>query len=280
MTEKIFNPKSYEEYYKDKQVLLFHHQKKQVMSAIPLHYHSSVEFLRLQGVQGYAEVEGLRIPFSEDCLLIIPSGKLHNFCYSNSSGELLASHLNLEHLSYYLNFEELLNQDRLKLRLSAQIYHGSQTSLSAITHSLYDLFQEAKGSCAFQHYLELFSWISTPFETEEKMVNYPETVKKMIYYSENHLYQNPSLLEMAKELNYRQETLSRLFKEHIGLNYSEYLTELRIKKATKLLEKGYNIKQVVSTLGLKNQSYFIQKFKEKKGISPKKYQLGISENNL
>lgn len=65
---------------------------------------------------------------------------------------------------------------------------------------------------------------------------------------------------------------SRMFKEETGTNYSEYLTEVRIETAKKLLTNpDINIKQVCIQSGYTNPNYFSRIFKKSTGITPTEF---------
>ena len=68
--------------------------------------------------------------------------------------------------------------------------------------------------------------------------------------------------------------LSKLFKQKTGQNFSEYLNELKMKKAAELLMdseyKNYNIADI---LGYEDPSNFSRAFRDYYGVSPKSYKI-------
>ena len=73
--------------------------------------------------------------------------------------------------------------------------------------------------------------------------------------------------------------LSRLFKQQCGKNYSDYLTELRIRRVKELLadptvkvyEAGYQV-------GYKNTQHFYKIFKQATGMTPTEYRLAHTKS--
>ncbi|MCB0387243.1 MAG: helix-turn-helix transcriptional regulator, partial [Winogradskyella sp.] len=62
------------------------------------------------------------------------------------------------------------------------------------------------------------------------------------------------------------------FKLMHGHTVTEYIREVRIKKAEELIKNtDMNISEVVYTIGLTSRSYFSKIFKEKYNCSPKDY---------
>jgi len=87
-------------------------------------------------------------------------------------------------------------------------------------------------------------------------------------------FSNPelSLSAVAEELNYNPKYISHLFKEKTGINYSEYLKNLRIKYAVALFDSGVNsVKNVAALSGFSDALYFSSVFKKTVGVSPKEY---------
>ena len=92
-------------------------------------------------------------------------------------------------------------------------------------------------------------------------------------YIEEH-YREGSLSELAEELHYDFYTLSRMIRRLTGKNYTELVQNKRITQAAYLLETtGLSVADIGERVGYENMSYFHRIFKERYGISPKKYRV-------
>lgn len=81
-----------------------------------------------------------------------------------------------------------------------------------------------------------------------------------------------SINAIAQELSYNVKYISHLFKKKMGVNYSEYLRNMRIKYAVSLLEYGIDsVKNVAFLSGFTDQLYFSAVFKKVVGVAPKEY---------
>ncbi len=79
--------------------------------------------------------------------------------------------------------------------------------------------------------------------------------------------------EVASQVNMSDAAFSRYFKKHTQINFSQYLTEIRISQACQLLIQGEeNITQVGFLCGFDNLSNFYRHFKKVTGKIPKDYQ--------
>jgi len=66
--------------------------------------------------------------------------------------------------------------------------------------------------------------------------------------------------------------LSKVFKEHFGVNFVEFVTRLRMDEACRLLSSpDYNVKEVSGMVGYNDPNYFARVFKRWFGESPSRY---------
>ena len=63
-----------------------------------------------------------------------------------------------------------------------------------------------------------------------------------------------------------------LFKKSVGVNFVDYLTELRINAAKDLLKDPFlTMSEVASMVGYESANYFTRVFKKNTGITPTEY---------
>lgn len=108
--------------------------------------------------------------------------------------------------------------------------------------------------------------------------NHPALKKAILYMREN--LENPLLDSgvIAKESGYSEGHLRRLFKEVYKVSPMQYLNDLRIETAKKLLlSTGLSIKEISEQCGFNSPFYFSNVFKAKFGRSPARYR---EENNI
>ncbi len=99
-----------------------------------------------------------------------------------------------------------------------------------------------------------------------------QIVAGAIQYVKQHYREDITLVNVAEELNVSLFYLSKLFRKHTGTNFTEYLTQLRVEHAKKLLAAGeMSIKEVAYAAGFNSQSYFSKIFKKYAGVAPSEY---------
>lgn len=82
-----------------------------------------------------------------------------------------------------------------------------------------------------------------------------------------------NLLNLASEVHMNPTYLSRLFHDEVGVSFSEYLIQYRIKYAKQLLttQQDWNIASVAEKAGFNSHHYFCAIFRKMVGQTPKKY---------
>lgn len=97
-------------------------------------------------------------------------------------------------------------------------------------------------------------------------------IREAINYINNHLQNELSQKEVADHVHLNPSYLSVLFKEHVKLTFSEYVTRRRIQRAKELLiSTSLPVNDIAEESGYKTAKYFIKIFKELEGMTPSVY---------
>lgn len=90
---------------------------------------------------------------------------------------------------------------------------------------------------------------------------------------EEHYQQNPTVIQMARHFAYEICYFQRKFKRMFGVSPKQYLINLRLDEARRLLVLyGDRMDWVWRSLGFCTQSKFSSQFKRRFGLSPVEYQ--------
>lgn len=73
---------------------------------------------------------------------------------------------------------------------------------------------------------------------------------------------------------------SHLFKQTMGIGYNEYLTELRIRQAKKLLLQNVSISDIAVSVGFRDARYFSNIFQQKTGYTPSEYRRALLNGEI
>lgn len=104
--------------------------------------------------------------------------------------------------------------------------------------------------------------------------NIVEVAKRYVH---EHLLDEINMAVVANYCNVNYHHFSKLFKEAIGINFQDYITQCRMEYAKKALQ-GLNIRinEVASQLGYSNPKNFTRVFKNYYGTTPKSYQESLN----
>ena len=84
-----------------------------------------------------------------------------------------------------------------------------------------------------------------------------------------------SLASLIEKSGYCDDHLRRKFQKNTGMSMLEYLTDLRINSAKKLLRENdrlrYSVSQISTMSGFSDIGYFSRVFRKKTGLSPSEY---------
>ena len=104
------------------------------------------------------------------------------------------------------------------------------------------------------------------------MINKIKIINEVIDYIENHLYQNPSIDDISKVMNYSKYYLHRLFSNIVGVTIHDYINRRRLTESAEFLVfTDKPIIEIALNSGYESQQAFSNAFKEMYKISPKKF---------
>lgn len=99
-----------------------------------------------------------------------------------------------------------------------------------------------------------------------------EIIQRATDYIKSHYSENISITDVADYVYLNEDYFGKLFRKKLDKSFSDYLTELRMEEAERLLRTGkYKIYQVGERVGYKSSNYFIKTFKTYTGFTPKEY---------
>lgn len=97
-------------------------------------------------------------------------------------------------------------------------------------------------------------------------------------YIDQHYMEELSMKTVARAMNYSDAYFCKLFKQCFQVNFSTYLSEYRIRKASSMMENPrLNIKDIGLACGYTDSNYFSRVFKRFTGQTPTEYRLSLME---
>ncbi len=100
----------------------------------------------------------------------------------------------------------------------------------------------------------------------------PDTIRQIKQYIMEHSSQDISLEGIGDQFGLSPFYISKLFKEQLGVNYIDFLTECRITRAKKLMaDPNLSLKEITYEVGYRDPNYFSKVFKKMAEVSPTEY---------
>lgn len=105
------------------------------------------------------------------------------------------------------------------------------------------------------------------------------TMERVVQYIKSNYNQELRLELLANIFGYNSAYLGKVFHQYTGENFNNYLDEIRITEAKRLLTKEeYKVYEVAEMVGYSNINYFHNKFKKYVGVSPLAYKKSFAVN--
>lgn len=102
-------------------------------------------------------------------------------------------------------------------------------------------------------------------------------ISKAINYINSNYNYEITMEQVANHVSVSSYYFSKIFKEILGENYIDYVTNIRMNKAKEILLKtDISIKEICFQVGYNDPNYFSRAFKKSVGVSPSEFKANIS----
>lgn len=173
--------------------------------------------------------------------------------------------------------ETIANMQMVCTDLISVITRVSKKSGIPLTSIFKDQIQPSQIFTHLNTLTEVQIWFQKSFENlcEQIKLQLPgdsNYVKSAIACINRDYSKSISQQSVADEIGISVGYLSTIFKAETGQGFSDYLTSVRIKSATQMLDSGeYDLHKISTECGFQDYAYFFKVFKKKVGITPKNY---------
>jgi transcriptional regulator GlxA family with amidase domain len=101
-----------------------------------------------------------------------------------------------------------------------------------------------------------------------------QAVLKLLESDDSYLKGMKAMDDLAKSVNLSDSRLRHLLKSETGVSWTQFLKRTKIQRARDLLETSYlRVKEIGSSVGINDESFFARTFKREVGVTPSKYRL-------
>ena len=141
----------------------------------------------------------------------------------------------------------------------------------------YEKKEKGYEQCIRAQLLQLLIYISRRIPNEKKaesayINSSHKTISEIASYINTHFNDDITLEKLSKKFHNSPHYISRIFKKFSGISFVDYLNNVRIKQAQKLmLTTQMNMQQICETVGYKSYTHFAREYKKIVGMSPLQY---------
>ena len=244
-----------------------------------LHYHEGIELMLVLSDGGDFFMDRKMYPLRKNTLFILDANTLHRD-ENGTDGSVFRRYVFhilpslLDRLSTrQTNFSEVFQSAGACILLSEE----DTQRLSTLFEKLRISIPPAFGTDILERITlyEILLLICSRIRSTKKLqgISNPDydRVQPIIEYLRENCTERLSLDELAEHFMLSKHYLCHVFKKGTGFSVMEYVIQLRIITAQRLLRQGANVQEASERSGFQTYSHFIRTFNTYVGISPKKY---------
>ena len=248
------------------------------------HFHPEVEILLVVQGRGTRFVGDSIEPFSPGDLVMIGPDVPHEWCSDKTGGESAS-----EAIYILFNTEILgtgfwnLPESKIILRIIQQSQRGIKLT-GKTRDEVAELICRIEASYGFTRIILLmsilekiafngeFQYLASPEVSNPVNERDTERINKVYKYVIENIHQEISLEKAASISSLSTAAFCRYFKKRTNKTFIQFLNEIRIGQACRLLiNENQTIAEICYTCGYNNNSYFIRQFRKITGLTPLNY---------
>ena len=135
-----------------------------------------------------------------------------------------------------------------------------------------DLFGEDAIDCYEQKLLAFVTGLQAQILSQFDTNGNQQKMKQAVAYIEEHYASDLNMAVVSNYLSMNYSLFSYSFKQYTGSNFVNYLRDIRMKEAKRLLAgTDMRIAEISQAVGYENEKHFMKLFKSSCGVSPSEY---------
>lgn len=258
---------------------IFHNERTD--SGVLAHWHKSLEIsYTMSGKISKFTIAGTVHETNTGDILVINSNEVHSIWDEHNKTKALSLIF-----PYAFIKSEIPDYDNKSFRLTNRsAFTELQREKLAELRSLLDRYfvvMESEGAAKarlllkgmlYQMLFLLDTYFSVPKTEKNRGIASLPLISAITEYIDENLDKDLAVDKLAASFHLSYTHLCRLFKKETGSTIHSYIVEQRLNKAVKLLMfTDKNIRYIVDACGFPNQKSFASAFKNKYGLTPKRY---------
>ena len=279
MSKRIFygknTPLSFQEnlFFSSEHPYTIRHKELKNDDIAPLHYSKALEVLLCCDISGTVTIESHRIPIAGDTVVVIPPYAVHSVSLNRGDGHVYVVHISFEELCAFLDIPCFLKQAGTDIDSFSSVCSYFEEVRACVMEMIErddDLFARMAAL------LKLIGLLQRDADREKKLPlerrgEDAEKLKRIIVWASRHFRDKVSTSDAAEVAGFSKNYFCSWFRRHTGMTWNNYLNDVRISNACRILTKTASVTQACQECGFSDLSWFIQLFKKKRGRTPRQY---------
>lgn len=239
---------------------------------IGLHWHSNIEMCRIIDGKCDFNVGGNKFTADKGDVIFVNSGEFHSIDINYGTYEIYICTFNPSLLFNVLGNVGVISTH---IRYDRMKELGIDEEISSLFDSLYDEIggKDKYSNILFQaNLIKIYGLFLRYFEDasyDERDATKIISFQKIIEYISESFSENITLESVANRFNYNPTYVSRLFKTRTGVNFKNYLDNIRVQNAIEMLIKtDMTVSSISIICGYENIRTFNSVFKKVVGVTP------------
>lgn len=269
--------------YHQKSLRIVAAKKETVKEHTDLHWHDCCELELVVGGRGTHIINGNSYPIREGDLYFLTREDNHKIIADEPvttlgimfDEELVSKSLFLSIPSVRVCSNDMIANIGGQKRTCVEKYFENILSEESSENKLFmsELYISGLIECII---IELFRALT---ESNSETIS-DDAANRSLMYIHSHYAEDITLSSLAKEVHMSPNYLSSYFKNAIGKNFKDYLIELRIKHAGRLLANtNLSVTDICFSCGFSSYAHFIRTFRTRHGVTPLEFRKIHKEKN-
>lgn len=239
-----------------------------------LHFHIHYELTAIHNGNVTVIANGTRLDYRGACLLLYKPFSIHcNIDHKDEPYDVTVFHFNNDiaaEISPFVNVDQLYLTNITLLPLEGAVKEEAFSLLAAYSEAPE---RETQRKLLLAALLDLLYRNRMNAITDSQHIGGERLayVQDIVAYINTHFQTRMTSEELGKKFLVSRQKLDADFKAVMNLTLRQYILNIRIANATRLLSMGEKVADVTYACGFSSESHFISLFKSRMGITPYQY---------
>lgn len=250
--------------------------KKSKCEGFKNHWHEYYEIICYFGVKGECIINNGRVELKGDCCTFLTPMDFHEIIITDNTKKEKSYQINISFM------EDVFRENFIKRFDTPMLMNfGNDVFLKSVAERIVNM----KDPCDGEKRIKLLEYLLLEIMTHGKKLSFGGSatygkLRTAVGYILEHFNEDISLGSVAEYVGLSPSYLSQVFKNRLGMTFSRYLGDFRLRYATELLRTTeMSITEVCYCSGYRDLSHFLRSFSKKYGITPLKYRKKEAKNN-